>query len=515
MNLAQQFYDLFKGQTRAHGEFTIDKVQTSQKIKGKGRTVYEPYNAALWEKHLNGEAGLGVVPIMDDNKCWWGCVDIDIKDERGEFRTIDFNKLNADIQKYKMPLFIARSKSNGAHLYIFFKEAIEAVLVKSKLLEWTVLLGYSRNTEIFPKQGRIASSTDVGSWLNMPYFNDTNHPRYGLSPDLKDLTAQEFIYRAESLKITKKEFKKWELGASNEMLSDGPPCLQILCRDGVPEGTRNNALLSFGVYCKKKYSDNWKEELSKINHEVLDKPLPAAEEANIQKSLERKDYFYKCKDTPIAEICNKAVCLTRKYGIGTCGNPGVVIEHLTKINSDPPTWYVTIEGTKIQIEDTETLIQFQKFKVFCMEKLNILPFAVKTEIWDAAIRELLQRVEIQEAPEYLTDKGMVTAWVQDFCETRMVGATDFEDILKDKVYYNPELQAYFFKPALFYKYVIQKSPTKPMSKNKLFAIITHDLGGTKTVRKIKGKSEEVFKIPSDKVSIQTEDFTAKVTKEEF
>jgi hypothetical protein len=54
-----------------------------------------------------------------------------------------------------------------------------------------------------------------------------------------------------------------------------------------------------------------------------------------------------------------------------------------------------------------------------------------------------------------------------------------------------------------------------MSKNKLFSIIANELGGIKTIRKIKGKSEEVFRLPNDKISVQTEDFEPKVTKEEF
>ena len=64
---------------RAHGKTFVDKKGADgQKIKGKSFVVREPVTNELWQSHLQGvEPSLGIIPIDENNKCKWGCVDID------------------------------------------------------------------------------------------------------------------------------------------------------------------------------------------------------------------------------------------------------------------------------------------------------------------------------------------------------------------------------------------------------------------------------------------------------
>ena len=33
----------------------------------------------MWQDHLDGkDPSLGIIPIMDDSKCYWGCIDVDM-----------------------------------------------------------------------------------------------------------------------------------------------------------------------------------------------------------------------------------------------------------------------------------------------------------------------------------------------------------------------------------------------------------------------------------------------------
>ncbi len=77
--LVDKFKKIFEGQNRAHGIFiSSGEVSDKNKIKGSGKVIQEPITDQLWEKHLKGEgASLGVIPINDDSKCKWGCIDVD------------------------------------------------------------------------------------------------------------------------------------------------------------------------------------------------------------------------------------------------------------------------------------------------------------------------------------------------------------------------------------------------------------------------------------------------------
>ena len=74
--LYEDFFKVFPGLTRAYGQFFITE-RKGPKLDGYGKTIRENYVAELWKQHLDNKTGLGVVPINEDNKCQWGCLDVD------------------------------------------------------------------------------------------------------------------------------------------------------------------------------------------------------------------------------------------------------------------------------------------------------------------------------------------------------------------------------------------------------------------------------------------------------
>ena len=48
-----------------------------------------------------------------------------------------------------------------------------------------------------------------------------------------------------------------------------------------------------------------------INIKYMQPPLGAQEVLTVGKQLQRKDYFYRCNDQPIASHCNSPLCRTR------------------------------------------------------------------------------------------------------------------------------------------------------------------------------------------------------------
>src|SRR5262245_34336484 len=114
---------LFEGFEGAFG--TYDHNATSKslnkggkvEIKTSAKTVRQKVTRELWEAHVQGHSPLGIIPIREDGTCFWGCIDVDKYDG-------SHAELMKQIDRHKYPLVTCRTKSGGAHLFLFTKIAI-------------------------------------------------------------------------------------------------------------------------------------------------------------------------------------------------------------------------------------------------------------------------------------------------------------------------------------------------------------------------------------------------------
>ena len=273
MSSTEKFAAIFDGLQLAYGTFKIDKKQLNGKSTGRAAIVREPRSTELWEGHISGKGrGIGIIPINEENKCVWGCIDVDQY-------PLDHKKLIEQIRKLKLPLVICRSKSGGAHCFLFSTEWIEAKDMQATLQQMSAALGYGVS-EIFPKQFKLhLDRDDVGNFLNLPYFNAEEGLRYAIKDDGTSATLDEFLELYEQYKQTPEQIASLQLGDAKkeEPMMDGPPCLQILASKKISEGGRSNGLFNLGVYLRKAYPDSWETEILTYNMQYLDPPLPLSE----------------------------------------------------------------------------------------------------------------------------------------------------------------------------------------------------------------------------------------------
>jgi putative DNA primase/helicase len=97
--------------------------------------------------------------------------------------------------------------------------------------------------------------------------------------------------------------------------AEAPPCIEYLIKNGFPTGSRNNALLSLGVYAKMKFPDAWEQELEALNLRYLTPGTPQEVQVVI-KNLKKTDYFYMCNTEPLMGVCDKVACRGKQYGVG-------------------------------------------------------------------------------------------------------------------------------------------------------------------------------------------------------
>jgi putative DNA primase/helicase len=313
-SLAEDFHRIFAGLRRSYGKYVVPRNATPDengKLKGIAVTVKEPLTVGLWEQHLAGTIGLGVVPIRDDDSCVFGAIDID------EYPS-DHKWIAVAVERAELPLIVCRTKSGGAHCYAFTSGPVPAKLMRSKLSEWASALGCKPGVEIFPKQERLASENDSGSWINIPYAAGARSTRYALKADGSSMTPTEFISAVWKRAITPEALATFELPTDDCVdvsFTGAPPCIQALARKGFGDW-QNNGLFNIAVYLRKRFPDTWETALDEYNRQVLTPPVGHADFASTLKSVKKKSYSYMCKQEPICSVCDRQLCLTREFGIG-------------------------------------------------------------------------------------------------------------------------------------------------------------------------------------------------------
>ena len=410
--MLEKFKFIFDGLEDAYGlQYPAAKPNGQGKVKGSVKIVREVVTDELWNSHLQGkEPGLGIIPINRKNKCSWGCIDIDNY-------PFDHKELIKQINKIKLPLIVCCSKSGGAHIFLFTQDKVSAELMRNKLIEIAAVLGYA-NKEIFPKQISLNDPKDVGNFLNMPYHGGNKSTRYAFTKEGKKATLEEFINLYTDNAV--KDLNTLTITGNVDAIKDGPPCLQTLCAQGIPEGQRNDGLYNIGVYLRKFDPDNWEKLLDTYNVKYLKPPLGSAEVENVKKSLRKKDYFYKCKQQPIVSFCNKALCRTRKFGIGGADRQMPVVSSLSKYDTKPPIWYLNVEGKRVELE-TEELQMQSRFQKKCMDVLNQMPPKLKEEEWRMLINELMTDVEVIPSTGDSDPLSRLQRYLKDFCTNRTQG----------------------------------------------------------------------------------------------
>jgi hypothetical protein len=493
----ERFKNRFAGLSRAFGQYRVVTEEKSGKKTGPRSTVKRTLSDAVWTRHLEGKVGLGVVPIRDDGSVVFGAIDVDVYD-------LDIAAEEAKVNSLGLPLVVCRTKSGGAHLYLFLTGPAKASLVRKKLSDWSSALGRA-GAEIFPKQDALRDVDDVGSWINLPYFAGDRTTRYAVANG-SSKTLAEFLDLADDKAVDPAALSGIDATFKDD-LPGAPPCLQALLAAGVSEGNRNEILFVLGVYVKKSGGD-LEQDLQAWNERYLDPPLSDSEVATVIRSIGNKDYAYPCKRPFMASLCNKTLCLRREFGVGSeSADPGILIENLRKIQTDPPSWVVDVNDQKIRLDSSEDLVTQARFNVIVMERMNVLPRRLKPHLWEALVQRLLAGVKEIEAPPDAGRTGQFMNLV-DYFLTERPKARSKEELLLGKCW--AENGTTFFRSSDLLKF-LDVSKFKATPKESWNMLRIH---GADAIRfKVKGKVVRCWSMPAD--SRETEIEPREPEDEEF
>ena len=267
-NTVSRFINIFSGYTKAYGTYIPKGTSKDGKAEIKADTISEPVTTALFKAHLDGSKPLGILPLDDNQKVRWAVIDIDVY-------SIDHRELVRRIRDQKLPLVVCRSKSGGAHCFLFLKAPSNPVDVRNFMVACAAALGHPK-VEVFPKQ-TARKEGEIGNWLNLPYHYAERSQRYCVGDGTETLTLEQFLDAAEAA-ATSIETLTPPIApvAENETAITPAEAKRFVLPDVISEGGRNNTLFKYGCSLQAKgwADDALTNELLQTNIDRCDPPLP-------------------------------------------------------------------------------------------------------------------------------------------------------------------------------------------------------------------------------------------------
>ena len=446
----EKFKHIFEGLKIAYGQYQKGEVAANgDKQKGKAFIVRKNVSDDLWENHLQGKGpALGIIPIREDNTCRWGCIDIDSYN-------FDHGSLIQSIRNLNLPLIVCRSKSGGAHVFLFTTEFISAALMQQTLKKIAKVLGYE-GSEIFPKQTEIlVERGDTGNFLNLPYYNETKGLRYAIGDSGSSCTLEEFYKLYDVYACTEEQVKqiKIEEKKIEEAFPAGPPCLNKLASTGFGEGSRNNALFNIAVYYKQAHPDSWEDKIVEANLKYMEPKLSNSEVQQLIKSVNRKGYDkYRCKDAPINAVCQSGLCRTKRFGVGFGEEEMPLLGNLTKYKSTPPQWFLDVDGTRIELK-SEQLYSPPLFALACLDQANLVVPVPKAKDWKQFfLKPMMNNLQEVEPLESLDPTNQLTGLLQDWTTNRQSART-MDDVFNKLPFTDENKEFTYFRMDDFYAFL--------------------------------------------------------------
>lgn len=511
-DLLDRFAALFDGYTKAHGEYgTQYKIDPDTgKHKSWARTTYEPLVRLTWSEHLQGDgSGLGIIMLRDDNTCMFGCVDYDL-------RTVNHLELEQKILQLQIPLIVCRSKSGGAHLYVFLKTPVPAELLRQRLDEWKSALGIATyinekglmvETETFPKQSERAGDGDPGNWINIPYQNANSTIRFAIKNGIR-LTLEQFLDYAESSQVSADVFEKSYFNVvkdeDSDLFYEGPPCLiTIQQQGGFVDGTKSDGLMAVGVYLKKRFPEDWKEKFDTYAATMCSTHIPQEDLSALKNSIGNKNYSYRCKLPPINSACQKRLCLSRQFGVGdsTAANGeqflGVTCYEYTA--PDPPMWAFEIGGKRVMV-DNDTFYNRDALNRAIMAHKLPPPLHLPQGRWIKMLGDLVKNADSIVMPDDAGPSGQIWERITAFLE-HGVNAMAKQEILTGKILRTGGFA--YFKSSDLFDYFKQHN-IKFKSEQIIWQML-REHGADSNQVKVGNKSVKIWQIPWE-YDISKDDF---------
>jgi hypothetical protein len=376
-----------------------------------------------------------------------------------------------------------------------------------------------RTWKHFDPKARVRTPEEIAAWLReLDEVSEEPDPEWvrridEASPEeLKRIIAEEreADRRAdEHVRGVFEEAERWEREHAERFSVDDPespfygcpPCfVNLLKRGKLGHGSRNGAFFNYSIYAKKRWGARWQSFADDFNRDWTAEPLPTKETKESKASVGKKDYHYTCTRMPLVDACDRALCLTRRFGVRDDqggDNDKVRFGRLKMVSGDKPYWRLPVNGREVEIHD---LGSQAAFRTALIGQARVVWKTMPQKQYDDFIQGMLDDCEESAVDDSATIAGLVRFHLNDFL-TNGCRAKVIDELLDDNPWFE-DGRVHFTLPS-FIKHLTTVQKAMP-TKEKLMATLMLDLGAEVRRETLKGKRVDIWSVPEGVLTWQTE-----------
>jgi hypothetical protein len=441
--------------TKNGNKVTASKVYYKKYQKS---TEFVPLDITDYERHLRGEVGLAVSPLMGNNdglrdSCYFACIDIDVYDSQ-----VTIDQIETLMSPY--PCLVKHSKSSGFHIFFFFKKMESAKEVRQELMYIRYILGlnilFKDRVEIFPEYDHV---TDKKSHcLFLPFFG------------AKETQVKEFLREAKKVFTSAETLKKINESSRFNFL---PVCIEAKLNAHSVESmsNRNNFLFSVATFLINTETNKAEDLFEEIGELFIDEDFTEQELETIYTSASTNKYSFlgRCKSSDLKGACDKEFCKERKFSDGSAILEGgksriltnVDFGQLYKYNALKPfyIWEMKKTGSegdyvKVQFENIQLMLNQKTAQGIIGEAVDTIFLTLKNEIWEKHIEAALKSMITVEV-NVLADSSDLALGVRMIYQFLLEQTTPYEEpmaVFQGRAYRRDDAYYFLIESVISYLY---------------------------------------------------------------
>lgn len=520
--------------------------------------VEEPLDTGVLRRHLSGGRCVGIY-ALDGDRAQWACVDLDAADGRAASALPALEALHRQCLRFGVELLWEFSGGKGYHGWLF-SERTEARLLRTVmhgLVEETGEESFDGCTwppEVFPKQDATTEESPYGNLVKLPLGKraDNGKSIYFIDPrtarpwdDQEAILAGGRVWAESELRELVEE-NGWELETTRPVeapKSEGGfsrsggtyrgdlPCFEFIHdrTSGaiIKENHRNLVLFAMSNQHKRRGSSQSVTEADILYLSAF-RCQPPYEEKRALKTVasayKSSNSTAGCEHIQNAELCpvllhgvacpvwDKRENRNEKRAEALNSDEGrLTLLPMTVSKGDPVIYTATVQGRTLRLTVKELRL-FTLFTERCMAELEMVPelpyltyvddqgkTKKRTEqsIWLDIVREALQGVEVQEAPEEASPLGIAWDAIREFITETKV-SEERDKILSGAVVL--EEDRYLFRGRDLRRW-LKLNGIDVVSAHELWLLIK-DRGGKNTLARTSKGHIRIFTLPVEAIRPQ-------------
>lgn len=166
-----------------------------------------------------------------------------------------------------------------------------------------------------------------------------------------------------------------------------------------------------GIWGRAVYGDEWDTRKHGLSRGDIER---------LAKQAAKGKWGYACTKEPMKGLCNRRLCLKRKFGIGTTQNDPALIDGFTIVTSSDRQYYMTVHDVRCHIPDAATLFNQGSFAQAILNQTDRMWPTMQDQKYKEMMDGLLLKADKIDPPADSDRESMLLNALHDFISSKAI-----------------------------------------------------------------------------------------------